>query len=51
MIIPNNPSQFLKETSHRLQDMAGKTVKGVNINLDVSTGTVFLEQLPVVVAA
>lgn len=50
MIIPNNPSQFPKQTSYRLQGTAGQTMKGVNINLHVSTGTIFLEQMPAVVA-
>lgn len=47
--IPGNPSQF-PQRPYRLQGMAAETLKGVNINLDVSIGTVFLEQLPMVVA-
>ena len=47
--IPGNPSQFPQQP-YSLQGMAAETLKGVNINLDVSIGTVFLEQLPMVVA-
>lgn len=49
-IIPESPSQLSQGISYSLQGLADKTVKGVNINLDVSIGTVFLEQLPMVVA-
>lgn len=49
MIIPDNSPLFPKGTSHSLQNMAGKTAKGINTNLDVSIGTIFLKQLSVVV--
>lgn len=51
MVIPGKPSKSVRKHQivYSLQNIAGKTVKEVQIKLDVSIGAIFLALLPVLI--